>query len=112
VKKIAGSWLEDKNSPPLGAFWSYTFNADGTYTGRGGCRPDGDGPHCFAISATSGKWTIAKSGPQLGAPGGVPELVLVDSLNQKETFFYTLDGNTLKLSTAFRGQESTFERQP
>jgi hypothetical protein len=109
--KIVGTWKEDANGANL--FYSYTFNANGTYDATGGCRQDlalGEA-HCFAITHASGKWAIAKCGPQLGAPGGVPELVLTDSLDQKDTYFYSIDSKTLSLSTVFRGQSSTFQKQ-
>jgi hypothetical protein len=109
--KIVGTWKEDANGANL--FYSYTFNANGTYDATGGCNPDpapGEA-RCFAITRASGKWTIMKSGPQLGAPGGVPELVLTDTFNQKDTYFYSVDAKTLSLSTVFRGQASTFQKQ-
>jgi hypothetical protein len=101
--KFEGTWLEDLNSPRLEGsnFYSYTFAADGTFTSRGGCRQDTPGIHCNAISAGSGKWTLDKSGPQLGAPGGASEITLVDSFDQKQTYFYTVTGKKLTLSATF-----------
>lgn len=113
--KIEGSWLEDLASAPLegSSFYSYTFAADGTYTSRGGCRQDTPGIHCNAISVGSGKWTLGKSGPQLGAPAGAAEITLVDSFNQKETYFYTVADKKLTLSATvgFGAKPSTFAKQ-
>jgi hypothetical protein len=43
-------------------FWAMTLAADGTYSLRGGCRPGPTGPHCFAVIAENGSYTLTKSG--------------------------------------------------
>ncbi len=115
VSALQGSWLEDLSSPALEGsnFYSYTFAEDGTYTARGGCRQDTPGIHCNAISTSSGTWTLGKSGPELGAPGGAPQITLVDSFNQKDTFFYTVASKKLTLSATYGvgSKPSTFTKQ-
>jgi hypothetical protein len=91
-------------------FNSLTLKSNHTFTGQGGCRQDTSGPHCFAITAPHGTWKTAKSGPQLGAPGGAAELVFTDSFGQKTTYFYSLTSDQLALSTTYRGDESLFDK--
>lgn len=91
-------------------FNSLTMKADHTFTATGGCRQDTTGPHCFAITSITGKWKTAKSGPQLGSPGGAAQLVFTDSLDQVDTFFYSLTNDQLSLSQTFRGTASHFDR--
>jgi hypothetical protein len=111
VKKFVGTFTNPEGTENDTRFFSYGFAADGTYKATGGCRPNPNGPSCFAITGATGTWSIDKSGPQLGAPGGLPELVLVDSFNQKDTFFYSFDGNKLSLKTTVNGKESIFVKQ-
>jgi hypothetical protein len=111
VKKLVGTFTNPPNTPNTLPFFSYTFNADGTYKATGGCRPNPGGPSCFAITGATGTWSIEKSGPQLGAPAGANQLVTVDSFKQRDAFFYKLDGNKLELSTTLVGQMSEFDKQ-
>jgi hypothetical protein len=109
---FAGTWnVTDTNNLDL-LFHSYTFKTDGTYSAIGGCPQSGAGPHCFAITTQTGKWKVTKSGPQLGAPGGVQELVLTDSFNQKDTYFFFMKNDVLSLSTVFHGQVTKLEHDP
>jgi hypothetical protein len=92
---------------------SLTFNSDHTYVAMGGCPTSGDGPHCFAITRETGKWKTAKSGPQLGAPGGAAQLLLTSDLDgSTKTFFFKLtsDGKDLTLSTVFNGTANHFTK--
>ena len=91
-------------------FYSITFGADHTYTATGGCRQDGPGAHCFAISRFTGTWAGHKSGPQLGAPGGAQQIVMTDSFNQKNSYFYSLVSGKLSLTETYRGTASVFEK--
>src|SRR5262249_34568183 len=65
---------------------------------------------CNAIVLMNGKWSTSKSGPQLGAPAGVPLLVLVDQANQSASYFFTLDVDTLSLRKAFSSPITVFHR--
>jgi hypothetical protein len=106
----AGSWQNQDGDPDSLLFYAFQFSSDGTYNARGGCRPGPTGPHCFAIVAAHGTWSTHKSGPQLGAPGGAAELVLTDQFGQVTTYFYSIDQDTLSLSTVFRGDASIFTK--
>ena len=107
---LAGTYVNPASENDDLAFYALTLNADHTYTAQGGCRQDGPGVHCFAMTSFHGTWTTKKSGPQLGAPGGAQELVLTDSFAQKSSYFYALSGGTLSLSTTYRGAASLFEK--
>ena len=110
--KIVGTFTNPTGKEDDLLFFTFQFDADGTYKATGGCRPNPNGgPSCFAITQASGTWSIQKSGPQLGAPGGASEIVLVDSFKQKTTLFYKLDGKKLLLSETFNGKQSEFEKQ-
>ena len=93
------------------AFYSITLSADHKYIAFGGCKQTGPGPHCFAITEQSGTWSVGKSGPELGAPGGAKQLILDDSFGQKTRYFYSISGKTLSLSTTYEGQVSRFVKQ-
>jgi hypothetical protein len=106
---FAGNWnVKGKNDT---SFHTYAFKTDGTYTATGGCdqSPAAGAAHCGAILTQQGTWKVAKSGPELGAPTGAAQLVLTDSFDQKDAFFYTMKDDNLSLSTVYRGQASTFE---
>jgi hypothetical protein len=112
VSKLAGgTYTVPADAADDLRFFTISFDANGTYKATGGCRPNPNGPSCFAITELSGTWTIEKSGPQLGAPGGALELVLVDQFNQKDSFFYTLEGKTLGLRTSLVGKPTFFEKR-
>jgi hypothetical protein len=81
-----------------------------TFTAEGGCRQDGPGAHCFAITHFSGHWKTLKSGPQLGAPGGADQIQFTDSFGNVNTFFYSLANDQLVLTETFKGKASTFDR--
>jgi hypothetical protein len=108
---FVGTFQNPDGQPNELIYWAFTFKGDGTYTATGGCRPGPTGPHCFAIMRDQGRWHLAKSGPQLGAPAGVSQLVLVDQFNQTEKYFYSFQGTKLELSSVFRGQQSIFVKQ-
>jgi hypothetical protein len=110
-KAVIGSWRNAAGEPDSLLFYAFTFDASGSYDATGGCNPNGPGAHCFAITHSQGKWSIEKGGPQLGAPGGVDQLVLVDQFGQKTAYFFSADAKTLSLSTVFRGMESVFTKQ-
>jgi hypothetical protein len=105
-----GSWSNQDGDPDTLLFYAFQFKSDGTYSAMGGCRPGPTGPHCFAIVHGEGTWVTQKSGPQLGAPGGAAQLVLTDQFNQTNTYFYSIDGDQLSLSTIFRGEASVFTK--
>jgi hypothetical protein len=109
--KLVGTYANPQGKEDDLTFFGLTLNADGTFKDNGGCRPNPDGPSCFAITQATGTWSIDTSGPQLGAPQGAAEIILVDSFKQKTTLFYTIDGKTLNLSTTFGGKPSVFEKQ-
>jgi hypothetical protein len=111
--KLTGTFVNPQDAEDDLTFFSFTFNADGTYSATGGCRGTGASgvATCHAIIQASGNWSIDKSGPQLGAPGGLPELVLVDSFKQKQTLFYSIDGSKLTLKTTVNGKASLFVKQ-
>jgi hypothetical protein len=111
VKNLLGTFTNPPNTDNSLRFFSYSFSEDGSFKAIGGCRPNPNGPSCFAVTGASGTWLIQKSGPQLGAPGGVSQLVTVDTFNQKDVFFYKIDGNKLELSTTFGGKVSEFDKQ-
>jgi hypothetical protein len=90
-------------------FNSFTLKADQTFSGQGGCRQD-KAPHCFAVTSITGTWKTTTSGPQLGAPGGVPQLEFTDSLGQVTTYFYSLSSDQLTLQQAFGGDKTLFDR--
>ncbi len=104
---FVGSWEAESDSTLL--YYSYTFESNGTYSARGGCKPDPSGPHCFAITSQTGTWKTQKSGPQLGDPAGAQELVLKDSFDQTTTYFYSMENDVLSLSETFRGKVSKFD---
>jgi hypothetical protein len=104
---FVGTWEAEKDSTLL--FYSYSFKSDGTYTAQGGCKPNPSGPSCFAITRASGTWKTQKSGPQLGDPAGAQELVLKDSFDQVDTYFYTMTNDVLSLSETYRGKVSKFD---
>ncbi len=112
-KAVIGSWANDPKEEDDLLFYAFTFSSDGTYNATGGCRPNPTGPSCFAITKAQGKWSVVKSGPQLGDPAGADELVLVDQFNQKSSYFFTVDGNKLRLSTTFGvgAKQSVFTKQ-
>jgi hypothetical protein len=112
VKKLVGTFTNPQDAEDDLSFFAIAFSADGSYDATGGCRgnPSG-GPSCGAIMKQTGTWSIQTSGPQLGAPLGAPELVLVDSFNQKQTLFYTLNGSKLTLKTTLVGNGSLFVKQ-
>jgi hypothetical protein len=89
---------------------SIVLSSNHTFTAEGGCRQDGPGPHCFAITHFSGSWKIVKSGPQLGAPGGVDQIQFTDSFKNVSTFFYSLANDQLVLTETFKGKATTFDR--
>ena len=104
---FVGTWnAESKSTLP---FYAYTFESNGTYSARGGCKPNPKGPSCFAITSSSGSWKVQKSGPQLGDPAGAEELALKDSFNQTDTYFYTMTNDVLSLSTTYRGKASKLD---
>jgi hypothetical protein len=107
-----GSWDEQVNDA-LVPFYAIDLKKNGTFQWTGGCRPDATS-HCMAISRATGTWTTKKSGPELGAPGGAPELVLTDEFNQVTTYFYSVspgrEGQELCLSIVYNGQLSVFTK--
>ena len=58
--------ITGKNNDTL--FNTLTMKGDHTFSGQGGCRQDGPGIHCHAITSVHGTWKTVTSGPQLGAP--------------------------------------------
>jgi hypothetical protein len=86
------------------------LNSDNTFEATGGCRQDTKGPHCFAVTSIKGKWETSKSGPELGSPGGVAELVFTDSLDQKTTYFYSLINDELSLRATYSAKPSIFDK--
>jgi hypothetical protein len=111
LDKLVGTFTSPAGKEDDLLFFTFAFSSDGTYKATGGCRPNPDGPSCFAITQASGTWTIQKSGPQLGSPAGASEIVLVDSFQQKTTLFYKIDGKNLSLSETFNGKQSEFVKQ-
>jgi hypothetical protein len=109
--KLVGTFENDPKDADDLLFWSFTFKTDGSYSARGGCRPGGEGAHCFAIIAQNGTWALAKSGPQLGAPLGAEQLVLTPDFGDEARYFYSIDNGTLSLSEVMRGQQSVFTKQ-
>jgi hypothetical protein len=107
-EKLVGTWGQTGGDNL--AFYSFTFKSDHEYTAQGGCRPNPNGPSCFAITGSQGTWKLAKSGPQLGAPAGADEIVLDDQFGQETTYFYSVDDSTLSLSTIWMGDTSTFTK--
>jgi hypothetical protein len=103
---FVGTWNTKGTNDTL--FNAYTFKSDGTYSAVGGCDQHA-AIHCFAITTQSGHWKVQKSGPQLGAPAGASEVVLTDSFNQKDTYFFTMKNDVLELRTAIIGQASSFD---
>ena len=110
-KNVIGTWTNAPGDEDDLLFYTITFDADGTYDATGGCRPNPNGPSCFAITHATGTWTVVKSGPQLGAPGGADELELVDSFGQKSDYFFSVEANQLLLSTVYAGKQSVFTQQ-
>ncbi|HEY8072775.1 MAG TPA: hypothetical protein VIF62_01665 [Labilithrix sp.] len=110
-KAVIGTWTSGPKDEDDLLFYSFSFASDGTYEATGGCRPNPSGPSCFAITKASGKYTVTRSGPQLGSPAGADEIVLTDSFKQKTSYFFSVDGKKLELSTVFNGKKSVFEKK-
>jgi len=108
-QKLVGSY-ESSGDDAL-PFYALTLSGNHRFNATGGCRQDGPGPHCGAISKISGTWKLVKSGPQLGAPAGVETLVIKDQFDQVDTYFYTLTGKKLDLATSYRGENNLFIKQ-
>jgi hypothetical protein len=106
---LVGTFESPEGKPDYLPFYVLTLNSDGTYSALGGCRPGG--VHCHAITHTQGKWSVGKSGPQLGAPAGLPELRLVGSTGADSVYFYSQTGRELALSTSTLGAKSIFEKR-
>jgi hypothetical protein len=104
---FVGSWKIDGANQTL--FNAYTFKSDGTYSAVGGCNQSGSGPHCFAITTQSGSWKVQQSGPQLGSPAGVTEIVLTDSFHQTDAYLFTMKNDVLSFKTTMHGQVSKFD---
>jgi hypothetical protein len=112
VAKLVGTFSNPESEHDDLAFFTITFGADGSYDAVGGCRATSShGAICGAILKQTGTWSIEKSGPELGAPLGAPEIVLVDSFKQKQVLFYTLAGTKLSLKTALVGDASQFVKE-
>jgi hypothetical protein len=84
-------------------FASLTLKADGTYSAAHLCGGNGE---CKALLPTdTGTWTTKKSGPQLGAPAGVQEIVLKSSSSfyGTTTYFYSESAGSLSIFTSVNG---------
>jgi hypothetical protein len=108
---LVGQYSEKSGS--VTRFWGLTLNDDGTFDANGGCRPPGPtGAQCFALWHEHGTWTLQKSGPQLGAPGGAEQIVLTGDLGgDPDTYFISVGGDSIELSQTFRGKAAVFARQ-
>jgi hypothetical protein len=89
--KLNGTFEEvGKDAADLG-YYAYTFKSSNhTFKAVGGCRQDGPGVHCFAISEESGTWSVAKTSKG--------EELTLDTDGHKSTYFLSIGGNTLILS--------------
>lgn len=105
---LVGTWESSGTDELL--WYSFTFKSSGTYSATGGCKPNPKGPSCFAISESSGKWKVQKSGPQLGDPAGASEIVLTDSFDQTTTYFYSEKSDVLSLTETYDGTVSKFDK--
>lgn len=105
-----GSWTNENGDPDSLVFYTIDLMQDGSFHATGGCRPNPNGPSCFALMYLHGTWSIDRSGPQLGAPGGAPELVLTDDFGQVSSYFYSVRSNKLTLRTTLIGQPSVFTK--
>jgi hypothetical protein len=94
----------------LTPFNTIVLASNHTFTAEGGCRQDGPGPHCFAITHFTGHWKTMKSGPQLGAPGGADQIEFTDSLGNVNKYFYALANDQLTLTETYNGKVTTFDR--
>jgi hypothetical protein len=111
--KLVGTWEAEGTNAANVAFYTFTFNSDGSYSAQGGCPQNGPGPHCFAITGSQGTWKAALSGPQLGDPEGAEQIVLNDQFGQETSYFYTVSstGKTLSLFTQIAlAQVSKFDK--
>ena len=108
-KILAGAYkVNGANATP---YASITLKADHTFAAQGGCTPTaGAIVTCHAIISYSGSWKIARSGPELGAPGGAPQLVLTDAGDNAHAFFYALKSDHLSLSTSIVGSGTSFDK--
>jgi hypothetical protein len=109
AQKLVGTY-ESSGDDAL-SFYALTLSGNHRFKATGGCNPAGSGPHCFAISESSGTWKLVKSGPQLGAPAGVETIQTTDQFDQVDTYFYSLTGKKLELATSYRGDDNLFIKQ-
>ena len=108
-KILAGACrVNGANATP---YASITLKADHSFAAQGGCTPTaGAIVTCHAVIEYSGTWKIAKSGPELGAPAGAPQLVLTDVGDNVHIFFYAMKSDHLSLSTSLIGSGTSFDK--
>jgi hypothetical protein len=106
--QLVGSWTDPTYTTDGAPFQGINLNQDGTFNWTAPCVSQG-AFNCQSIRTDSGNWTVATSGPQLGAPAGAPQLKLVDQFNQESDYFVNVSSVTMTLSTAIDlGSSYTF----
>jgi hypothetical protein len=99
---LKGVWGDAAFPNDHSPFASLTLGSGSAFTEVVPC-VSGGVESCHSILQVSGKWKLVKSGPQLGAPEGVPQLALTDSSGNLTSYFVTLssDESTLSLSEVY-----------
>jgi hypothetical protein len=98
---LKGTWT-DAGFPSDGSAFQTLTLAASTFTEVVPCTSSGV-ESCHSILQITGKWKLDTSGPQLGAPEGVPQIVLTDSSDNVTSYFVSLssDESTLSLSSVY-----------
>jgi hypothetical protein len=106
--ELTGSWTDPTYTTDGAPFQGINLNQDGTFNWTAPCVSQG-ALNCESVRTDSGNWTVATSGPQLGAPQGATQLKLVDQFSQETDYFVNVSSGNMTLSTAIDlGSSYTF----
>jgi hypothetical protein len=99
---LTGTFTQVGTNPLNLLYTSYTFKSDGTFKAVGGC---GEESGCHAITEATGTWTSKSATVDKTSQ---KQVTLVDSLGNKDTYIYTLAGNTLTFNKTVDGDTEFF----
>jgi hypothetical protein len=106
--ELVGPWNDPTYTSDGAPFQGITLNQDGSFQWTAPCVSQGV-ESCHSVRTDSGNWSVALSGPQLGAPQGATQLKLVDQFNQETDYFVQLSSGNMVLNTAITlGSSYTF----